>query len=750
MKNKVIISSILTIAMCLSMIAGSTFALFTSEDSVNVAVTSGKVSVTAVAENLTLGSTLGANLAETSANFIEDTNEIQLVNFVPGDFAKFDLRIKNESTVTVNYRTIIQKVADTGLFGGLNVTIGNETYGGNLKYSPWSTILPGSADVIVPVVISLPESAGVAYMAKSCTISYMVEAVQGNASLVEAPTNADQLQAAINAGVNEIVLMNDITDAASVVIPAGKTVSLDLNGNTITGGLQANSTEKHVYAIENRGHLTIKNGTIEARGVANYGSLVVESGTFKAIDNNGGAPIWNYSGSEVIINGGEFFTSDDPTAPGPTGLNVAAGSKATVNGGKFYVDANQTYGIINNGELVINDIEIYADHGVISSSGTLTINDGKFVQRGNLVQTSSLLHITSGTTTVNGGVFNFNVAGQLDSGLPVYCAGGSVAISGGTFTGYVTEMISSWGGTGSASVTGGTFDKCPAYVAAGYTAIQNNGKWTVLPEGTTSVANDCFVSVSGDTYYATSTNGFNSAISNATAGQTVEVLSDVSVGGTQLALDKEITVDLNGNELTTSNNYGGMSIKNGASIKNGTINHTGNTAAIKVGGDAGTIENVVINMVPTEGKTKTGIQVYNGKYVESIKNVTITGATQGIEVAKGSRVDLIENVTVEADTVALLVNGASVGKVVNCSLTGGKHGVHMMLNGEVHVSLELVGCTVKGGEAAIISHDEAGISNVTNCSLTLTYDSTTKLDGEFVWNFEDECKSVVTLNAPAN
>ena len=185
MKNKVIISSILTIVMCVSMIAGSTFALFTSESQVNVAVTSGKVSVTAVAENLTLGSTFGANVAETSADFIEDTNEIKLVNFVPGDFVKFDLRIKNESTVTVNYRTVIQKVVDTGLFDGLNVTIGNETYGGNLKYSPWSTILPGSADIIVPVVISLPESAGVDYMAKSCTISYMVEAVQGNVEIVD-------------------------------------------------------------------------------------------------------------------------------------------------------------------------------------------------------------------------------------------------------------------------------------------------------------------------------------------------------------------------------------------------------------------------------------------------------------------------------------------------------------------------------------------------------------------------------------
>jgi len=253
---------------------------------------------------------------------------------------------------------------------------------------------------------------------------------------------------------------------------------------------------------------------------------------------------------------------------------------------------------------------------------------------------------------------------------------------------------------------------------------------------------------------ANSASGLATAYSNATAGDTIYLDTNINLGTTQFAFDKQdVTVDLNGKELTTSNNYGGSTISNGASIKNGTINHTGNTAAIKVSNNAGEIENVTINMTPTAGKTKTGIQVYNGKYVESIKNVTITGATQGIEVAKGSRVDLIENVTVKTvddgakKGVGLLVNAASVGKAVNCTFEG-SYGVYMMLNGEFHVSLELENCTVIGEEAAFIAHDETGISNVTNCSLTLTYDANTKFVGEFVWSFEDECLGVVTLNKP--
>ena len=47
MKKKLIITSILSMVMCVSLIIGATFALFTSEDNVNIAVTSGKVNVTA-------------------------------------------------------------------------------------------------------------------------------------------------------------------------------------------------------------------------------------------------------------------------------------------------------------------------------------------------------------------------------------------------------------------------------------------------------------------------------------------------------------------------------------------------------------------------------------------------------------------------------------------------------------------------------------------------------------------------------
>ena len=67
MKKKVLLSSIATIALCLCLIAGSTFALFTSTSENNIAVTAAKVEMTADITNLTLASVRPATVAEVRA-----------------------------------------------------------------------------------------------------------------------------------------------------------------------------------------------------------------------------------------------------------------------------------------------------------------------------------------------------------------------------------------------------------------------------------------------------------------------------------------------------------------------------------------------------------------------------------------------------------------------------------------------------------------------------------------------------------
>lgn len=104
-KRSIVVSAILVIALCISLVAGATFALFTSESKVNIAVTSGKVDVTATASDLVLNTTQAAgNLTETTAKL--ENGNIVLANLVPGDFVTFNITIHNASTIKVWYRTI--------------------------------------------------------------------------------------------------------------------------------------------------------------------------------------------------------------------------------------------------------------------------------------------------------------------------------------------------------------------------------------------------------------------------------------------------------------------------------------------------------------------------------------------------------------------------------------------------------------------------------------------------------------------
>ena len=183
MKSKVLLSSILTIVLCLSLIAGSTFALFSSESKVNVAVNSATVKVEAIASDLTVGSTLGAPIG--SAELVGNT--LTLINLVPGDYATFSINIDNQSNVAINFRTVISVASEseTDLFSGLVFTVDGVELNtvdeeGNLLVADWAALAAGEGDKTVTVKVYLPETAGNEYQNKTCTITYIVEAVQGN------------------------------------------------------------------------------------------------------------------------------------------------------------------------------------------------------------------------------------------------------------------------------------------------------------------------------------------------------------------------------------------------------------------------------------------------------------------------------------------------------------------------------------------------------------------------------------------
>ncbi|MBQ9086464.1 MAG: hypothetical protein IJY47_04685 [Clostridia bacterium] len=222
MKKKAIISSLLTIALCFSVIAGATYALFTSESKVNVAVTAGKVNVVATAENFQAWS--GAWNAELGAYesveqkdhkfanggqlfYSTDDNKLKIDGFTPMDKVTFDLRIDNNSDVTVQYQTVLQLIDGMEMFSALEVKIDEQVFNGITAYSTWNTLTPDPEDQseeedkandrIVKVSIELQDTDNVNdFQGETVELAYNVNAVQGNAYVEQPQENTVYLYTA--------------------------------------------------------------------------------------------------------------------------------------------------------------------------------------------------------------------------------------------------------------------------------------------------------------------------------------------------------------------------------------------------------------------------------------------------------------------------------------------------------------------------------------------------------------------------
>ena len=106
MNKKFLAASLMSIAMLTSIATGATYALFTAEDTVNVNVTAGKVSVTANVLPKFKVKSYNSELTEVEKEgtfaaggkvTVEENGSITLDRIVPGDRVEFDVEIKRNS-----------------------------------------------------------------------------------------------------------------------------------------------------------------------------------------------------------------------------------------------------------------------------------------------------------------------------------------------------------------------------------------------------------------------------------------------------------------------------------------------------------------------------------------------------------------------------------------------------------------------------------------------------------------------------
>jgi len=266
-------------------------------------------------------------------------------------------------------------------------------------------------------------------------------------------TLADAVAAADN---NTVTLLKDVT--ADITIAAGKTMTLDLNGKTLTN--------VNDHTILNNGNLTITGtGKVDnishAKGALyNKGTVVVNGGTFDRSKENGKTS--NDSGSNswyTIKNVGSMTIHDGATVQ-TAGNNTTLGKfSSLVSNGYFNAGDYTNNRGLEQPILTIDGGTFRGGLNTIKNDdhAKLTINGGTFSNYYQaVVQNHNIAEITGGTFTAASdanaktyGIYNCGCGAEIDLG--------TLTVSGGTFTGatYAVAEVSSL--NAAVNISGGQF-----------------------------------------------------------------------------------------------------------------------------------------------------------------------------------------------------------------------------------------------------------------------------------------------------
>ena len=266
-------------------------------------------------------------------------------------------------------------------------------------------------------------------------------------------TLADAVTAADNATVT---LLKDVT--ANVTIPADKTITLNLNGMTLT------NVDDHT--ILNNGNLTITGtGRVDnishAKGALyNKGTVVINGGTFDRSQENGMNKGESGQNSWYTIKNVGTMTINDGATVQTAGNNAALGKfSSLVSNGYYNTNDYNTNKGLEQPILTIDGGTFRGGLNTIKNDdrARLTINGGTFSNYYQaVVQNHNIAEITGGTFTAASdantetyGIYNCGCGADIDLG--------TLTVSGGTFTGatYAVAEVSSQNAI--VNISGGQF-----------------------------------------------------------------------------------------------------------------------------------------------------------------------------------------------------------------------------------------------------------------------------------------------------
>lgn len=312
-----------------------------------------------------------------------------------------------------------------------------------------------------------------------------------NSSVANAGANYNTLQSAINSveanssSTQTVTLLKDV--AEDITIPSGKTLTLDLNGKTLTNVSSDTITVASGAKLTITGEGTVDNVTHGKADIYNNGTVILNGGNYtrsheaeNTTETSAGNSYYN------ILNHGDM-TIDGAVKV----LSTGHFSSLVANGYYSYSSTNPRDGYVSgtNQEkpnLTITDGSFSGGINTIKNDddAILTINGGTFT---NYTQAAFQNH---GTATVTAGSFIANSKYAIDNcGCDATHDPGKLEISGGTFNGtlyirsaysnvtisdgYFNGSISKTGGT--ITISGGYFTTDPtAYLATGKAAVESD------------------------------------------------------------------------------------------------------------------------------------------------------------------------------------------------------------------------------------------------------------------------------------
>ena len=447
------------------------------------------------------------------------------------------------------------------------------------------------------------------------------------------------LQGAIDAAQDgdTVTLLADATE--DVTVAAGKSITLDLGGKTLTN----TNNGKATISVQG-GTVTVKNGNVV--GGTSYYNIEVTKGSNANLTLTDVVATAGNNGSSMIDNWGTLTIESGEYSGGMDTVKSEEGSTLTINGGTFTCDFGKKWSYT----------------AVILTYGTTTITGGEFIQK--TTNTSSYAKVV--------------MTGKVE-GYEAF-----TKVTGGKF---VNEKLSGiFYGHGKATsdnfeVSGGTFNKyvSDSYMADGYIPVKQS-------DGTYGVKEGKFVAEVGSIGYET----FDEAIAAANAStnnKTVYLRENITIDHQLViknAKNKTITLDLNGFTLTSTyaidkaNKNGSYALVNNTplTIKNGTF-AAGQARAI------GALEKLTLDGT-TVTQTLTGGHACvafcaNGKSY-TIKNSAIDGAYAVCNFANNSTINITGS-TLTGTGNTLYHNGSNYGlklTVTNTAITSsGSCGVYI-------------------------------------------------------------------------